>query len=211
MKTKLFFLLAVMLIPLMLSAQKGKWLRKGLHASDTQEKIEYFTKSIEVEDKDAKAYFYRGYVYLFNEQYEDAISDFNASIEIESYPASYFYRGYAYDDLEQYELAIADYSKVIEISPKFSDAYYNRSIAYYSLDKYELALIDCNKVIELDPKDGDSYFIRGTILLELGEYERAVKDLSKAIKIDPNNSDAYYNRDVAYEYLWLIEGDIEEY
>lgn len=210
MKTKIILLFIVLMIPMLLFAQKGKWLRKGSNASYPQKMIEYFTKSIELEDFNATAYYCRGYVYLLIEQYNNAIADFDSSIEIEPDPASYFYRGNAYADLEQYELAIVDYTNVIENSPQISDAYYSRSISYWYLDKYESALLDCEKVIELDPKYAVAYFIRGTILLELGEYVLAIKDLSKAIELDPKISEAYYNRHIAYECLLLYEKDIED-
>ena len=87
--------------------------------------IHDYTKAIEIDPNDFKAYVNRGITKTKLDLPEKAIADFNKAIEInpKSYRA-YLSRAFAKHVLKDYLGAIADFNKAIEINPKSSRAYF---------------------------------------------------------------------------------------
>jgi tetratricopeptide (TPR) repeat protein len=87
---------------------------------------------------------------LYEDQYDQAISDFNKAIEIDPRLAhAYNNRGWAYMKKWRYDQAISDFDKTIEIDPKFVEAYYYRAIVYFLVEEYEKSLVDAIKAQQL--------------------------------------------------------------
>ncbi|MGA2468126.1 MAG: tetratricopeptide repeat protein, partial [Thermodesulfobacteriota bacterium] len=98
------------------------------------------TQEKQSESRDAEFYNNRGMAYRDKGQYDQAISDFNKALEINSkYAYAYNNRGMAYRDKGQYDQAISDYNKALEINPKYAYAYNNRGIAYGDKGQYDRA------------------------------------------------------------------------
>ncbi len=88
----------------------------------------------------------RGVVYLSRGEYDQAISEFNKALEINSQNSeAYKNRGTAYMKKGQYDQAISDYTKVLEINPKDAEVYNIRGRAYYFEGKYKESWEDLNK------------------------------------------------------------------
>jgi tetratricopeptide (TPR) repeat protein len=154
-----------------------------------------YSKMIEINPNNAKAYYNRGLLYKHLEKYELALADYNKTIEINPNLAeAYCNRGLLYRHLRKYKLALNDYNKTIEINPNLAEAYYNRGLLYKHLEKYDLALADYNKTIEINPNVAEVYNNRGTLYYDLQKYELALADFNKVIEINPNDAKAYYNR-----------------
>ena len=163
-------------------------------------------------DHFANKYYTSGTEYLNQEQYSQAIEDFNEAIRISpQYANAYHNRAYALNKLDQYERAIEDYTEAISLDPQYDNAgnletnlanvYYNRGIAYRNLGQHEQAILDFDEYIRLDPEDAGAYFNRAYSYYELDQPERAIEDYSEAIRLDPEVGDAYYNRGIAYRNL----------
>ena len=139
------------------------------------EAIEYYTKAIELEPKNAIAYNYRG--------------------------LAYFQTGLWFVNREPFYKAIPDYTKAIELNPKYVDAYYNRGVAYNQLfhcyskvfpdedllwgkdfEKYNKALVDLDRVLELDPMYALAYAGKGEAYFRIGELNKAIEEYSKTLK-----------------------------
>jgi tetratricopeptide (TPR) repeat protein/S1-C subfamily serine protease len=158
-----------------------------------------FSKAIELNRNDAKAYTNRGNLYSNQQKYELALADYNKAIEINPKLAeAYYNRGILYSNQQKYDLALADSNKVIEINPNDSDAYNRRGLLYYLQQKYELALADYNKAIKLDSNNAKAYYNRGVLYYNQQKYELALADFTKAIDINPNYALAYNNRGLLY-------------
>ena len=81
------------------------------------------TQEKQIESMDAEFYNNRGMAYRDKGQYDQAISDYNKALEINSkYAYAYNNRGMAYRDKGQYDQAISDYNKALEINPKYAYA-----------------------------------------------------------------------------------------
>ena len=159
--------------------------------------------------ENAKLRFLRGLDFYLVQDFENAISDYTASITAdEFFMPAYFDRAIArYKQLEyqkaegdiekesgkgfslgatsvvksaDYELVKSDWDQVIKLAPDFAYAYYNRANLFAMLGDYKAAIVDYNKVIELDANFADAYYNRGLTHIYLGNNKEGIADLSKA-------------------------------
>ncbi|MCX6233845.1 MAG: tetratricopeptide repeat protein [Bacteroidetes bacterium] len=174
--------------------------------------IEALGKAIEINPKDADAYFYRGLAKSNMQDYEGAISDYSSAIEIDPKDVkAYFYRGYVKSEMQDYHGAISDYSSAIEIDPKDAEAFFHRGYAKSEIQDYKGAVLDYSSAIEIDLKDAKAYFNRGIAKSNLQDYQGAISDFSLAIEIDPKNTSALIARGVVKSELQDYNGAISDY
>ncbi len=181
------------------------YFRRGTEYLDNKKfdlSIEFFDKSIKLNNNFAPAYNNRGISYYKLKQYNKAIEDYNKAIELNPNDSEvYFNRGISYSNLKQYEKAIEDYNKAIELNPNDSEVYNNRGISYSNLKQYEKAIEDYNKAIELNPNYSDAYYNRGSLYFNLKQYEKAIEDYTKATELDSELKEAYIGRAKVYRLL----------
>lgn len=149
------------------------------------------------ENKDYKYYLNYGIELTNKGKFEEAIDEFDKSLEIKSDSAlTYFSKGIAYHNLNKLEDAYECYTKAIDCNPQMIDAYYNRAqviLAYDSPtdDELKSALSDLQKAVELDAKFIDAYYYAAVVQKKLGEYKAAITSLDKVIALQP---DAVHSR-----------------
>ena len=91
--------------------QLADYLReKGAKEDENFKAIDDYTRAIELDPKDTKAYYNRGLAYSNLRQYQKAIDDYTRTIELDPKFATiaYYNRGTVYDELRQYQKAIDD-------------------------------------------------------------------------------------------------------
>jgi tetratricopeptide (TPR) repeat protein len=161
----------------------------GLKSSMTSEKIEYFTKALELDPKLAAAYERRGMLYYFQEKYDKVIQDFNSYIELA--PAkgeAYRMLGMGYLKSGMYRPAINNFTRAIEIKPEHVHAHAYRAEAYRLNGKYDEAIIDATRAIKLrgDPRTiSDAYRTRAKVYQKIGRNELVNADIDAAWQVDP--------------------------
>ena len=176
-----------------------------------QKAIDNYTKAIELNPKDAAAYYNRGRAYYNLGQYQKAIDDYTKAIELDpNCMEAYYSRGCAYDSLEEYRKAIEDYNKVIELDPQSSEGYFKRGYAYYYLGEHSQALEDFYKAAELDPDyASDSYYPypRGTMFFENREQNPNQKTAEDKIYAKEDSASELEEKKferLAYEIIILV-------
>jgi tetratricopeptide (TPR) repeat protein len=176
------------------------------------EAISNYTKALEINPRDAEAYYNRGIAYDNKGQYDQAISDYTKALEINPRDAeAYYNRGIVYNRKSQYDEAISDFSKALKIDPRHAGAYYNRGIAYNKKVQYDQAVSDFNKALEINPRFAEAYRSRGSTYDDKGQYDDAISDYNKALEIDPRDAEAYYNRGIAYDNKGQYDQAISDY
>ena len=86
---------------------------------------------------------YRGNEYMKAKEYEEAVSAYSRSIELnESEPATYCNRAMAYLRMKNYAKCIEDANKTLALEPDYVKAYHRRGKAYLACNKFELAIPD---------------------------------------------------------------------
>jgi tetratricopeptide (TPR) repeat protein len=211
-------ILAVMaLLALVMSAQPG-------HADDRldceklkgEPSIRACTSLIEAGTNPAPvmaiAYLNRGLEYFDIGYYDQALSDYTASIALNPKNANvYNNRGNAYHAKRDYDRAIADFDQAIVLSPGLTLAYNNRAVAYAGKGDLDRAIEDYSQAIALDPAYAGAYGNRGNIFFKKGEYDRALADFDQAIVINPRSALFYRSRAKAYQELRLYDRAIADY
>jgi len=89
-----------------------------------------FDRAIELDPKNAVAYYNRGHAKWVKKDAAGALADCNRAIELDpKYAEAYFERGTLKGRTKDIDGAIADLTRAIESKPNYTLAYYNRGIA----------------------------------------------------------------------------------
>ena len=96
-----------------------EWFDLGINVEDLEKKVEYFTKVLEIDSKDAEAWYNRASALLILERYQDAIACYDKALEINPKdPDSWHYKGLALDILSQCAKATTCFEKAWELGYK---------------------------------------------------------------------------------------------
>lgn len=158
-----------------------------------------------------KHYILMGRIDLSEENYSEAIHNFNMAIIAKPNDfEGYFLRGVAKYSLNDFTGAVKDFTKTLDIHPLYVRAYHYRGISNDRLGNYADAKKDYNNAIKLDPFDPELHIALGSTKLHLNEFENAIASFDTALIINPNNANAYINRGVAKRFLNRLDDAIED-
>jgi tetratricopeptide (TPR) repeat protein len=133
------------------------------------------------DDKNADAFYNRGWLYEAKGDLRMAEKDYTRSIELdEKDKDAYFNRGMLFIKEKKFEEAVNDFSNVIKLDPASSDAYCNRGNAYLQLNRTDQAIQDYNAALKIKSDDADILCNRGIAYLAKGNKPLALKDFRKA-------------------------------
>jgi len=146
--------------------------------------IEYYSKAIELDSKNATAYINRGNVKFILDEDLAAISDYEKAIELDSmFFEAYnnlgnakMYR-YGLDEVENY------FNKSIELNSNYSNAYFNRGLMYFGLGNLKNSIKDFEKCIQLNPEDVEAFYLCGLARIENGDEYWGRYDINDARKL----------------------------
>lgn len=189
----------------------------------------------------ARPYYNRGFVYLNQGKFNEAIQDFNEAIKIKpDYTEVYINRGIMYYEAGNLPQALLDYNKALTIDPHVAQAYFNRGDLYAKQNNLAQALLDYTKAIEINPDYAEAYTNRGSIYVKQGDLTHALFNYNKAIELYPavtfptyldvvieklktsavgylfknhyiSYADAYYNRGCVYDKLGNLAQAVSDY
>jgi tetratricopeptide (TPR) repeat protein len=116
--------------------------------------IAAYSKAIDLDPKNRRAYNYRGTEKMDLKDFRGAITDFSKAIEIDPMDAeSYTDRGKSKIELKDYKGALTDFSKAIELDPKNVNAYFLRGKCKLTLNDKNGACLDFSKAGELGSEE----------------------------------------------------------
>ncbi|MFD0837293.1 tetratricopeptide repeat protein [Mariniflexile aquimaris] len=177
--------------------QANKLLRLASKTTDLNEKIDLYTKVLELEPKNLDAYFYRGLAKNDLGDYSGAIVDYSKIIVEEPDADTYYNRGNARYSLKDFAGAKEDYQSAVQLDANFLDALYSLGCVKYDLGDFEGAIKDFTTLIMAIPNQSKFYYHRALAYIALEKYPLALNDYSLAILAD-SSADSYYNRGVFY-------------
>ncbi|MCM8782499.1 MAG: tetratricopeptide repeat protein [Candidatus Omnitrophica bacterium] len=147
-----------------------------------------FTKEIEKNVNDCKAYVNRGFSYYYKGDYDRAIADFTKAIEIDpAFFTPYNNRGNCYLQTGRYDLAIADFSVAIKLRPHNGIPYNNRGFAHMMQGNLKEAEEDIQKSLELNKNNIYAMNSMAELCAVKNKPEDACKWLKMAIAKGYNN------------------------
>jgi tetratricopeptide (TPR) repeat protein len=148
---------------------------------DYQFELKRLDSLLEINPKNADAFYNRGWLYAYKGEERAALNDYSKAIEIDANHADAHYnRGLIFVGLKDYEKAIEDFSAAIRLKPQSADAYCNRGAAYFEQGRLDLARQDYGEALKIDADDADVYFNRAAVYQAMGEKPKALADLQKA-------------------------------
>ncbi len=171
-----------------------------------------WTDVIEKYPESNRAYMSRGNYFMDNQKYDEALSDFNYSLNINpNYYQALESRGNLHIQMKNYDSAIDDFTLCIGNGTNKENLYVMRGMAFSKSNKINQALSDYNKALELNPQYPIAYNGRGTLYFnKLKEYNKALNDFNQAISLDPKLGTSYLNRSRCYYMLSQKSNAYEE-
>src|SRR5262249_52597333 len=146
--------------------------------------LEDYTAALEVVSKNAKPVVLanRANVYSATRDYDKAIADFSAAIQLQPQTATYFaWRGACYTHKPDYAAAIADYSEALRLEPKNSAFLVSRGDCFRSQQKWDQAQSDYQASLELrKAASGAEHQLEAESLQKLGDLSRDKADYAAA-------------------------------
>jgi tetratricopeptide (TPR) repeat protein len=152
---------------------------------------------------------FRGYAWYAVHEYDKAISDYTAAINLNGTSnnafVAYRVRSAAWADKNELDLATADNLAALKINPKAFEIHHNQANIWRLLKKPENALAELNQAVALSPKFAESRISRGVLLDELGRSDEALADFNEAIRLSPTGR-VYAIRGNH----WRLTGDLDK-
>lgn len=142
--------------------------------------IQYTSKAISNNSKDASAYDQRAVANIALNNFAATIADENIAIKIDPLNQMYYTdRGFAKLKLKQYDEAIKDFNASLKLEPN-QKAYADRGLAYSLLNQHQKAIADYTKSLEINPDDSEILYYRGISYQAIKKKVEACDDLKKS-------------------------------
>lgn len=143
-----------------------------------------YSDAIELDPEYTLAYFYRGMVDLWMEEWENALSDMQRVVLLDPEQAyAHHVVGLMYMRDEDYADAIPALSAAIDLRPDETNFYADRAAAFFSLGEIEDALSDLDTVLAYTPDSAQMLFMRGAAHRALNNRGAAIADLERALEL----------------------------
>ena len=138
------------------------------------------------------AYNNRGYSYLSERRYGEALADLDHALALDPRVARvWVLKGSVYAETNRDDSAYVCFDRAIEIEPAFAEALSNRGGIRSRRGDLAGAVADFTRAIQLSPTFRDAYTNRASASFKLGEFEKSVADRRRAIELDPKNPENY--------------------
>lgn len=186
------------------------WYLKGLSHIEIEQYPEAqnaLSKAIALEPNRELAWLNRGLAKFLDENYDDAIVDFDATLKLSNqvYQAA-IYKGDSYNALERYSLAVESYTAALggawtrqsEHYPALSIVYSKRAKAYVNQKNYDAALADFRECLRFNRNNAEGYYLRGQAYFSKNEIGNAIDDFNKALELGFDKGKCLYAIAEAY-------------
>lgn len=152
---------------------------RASYADNDAERMDYFSRAIEVDPTNVDALRLRGKSQLVFGEF------LAASGQLEEARATR-------------QKAIEDFSKLLEANPDDPDALQAVAELLGRLGNFDEALANANRAIEKNPQASSLYILRGRLYQRQQRYDKAIADLNRAIDLQPDSFVAFLDRAEVY-------------
>lgn len=176
-----------------------KFAETDAYDSDVEEACGRYLESGEGSVAERAAVFFaQARVIAADEDYESAVDDMDAAIELRPSAEMYLFRGKNLSLAGDDDKAIEDFNIFIKKNSKNAEAYYWRGRSYYLLGEAKSAMEDLDRTIKARPKFGEAYVWRGRLFADYFDFDSALRDFDKAVQYSPSSQSYYFRADALY-------------
>lgn len=155
----------------------------------TAEALKDYSEALRLNPSSPSWYSNRGLIHLETKQYDDAIADFGASLDIVETDTAYRNRGLAYTKKKEYVKAVEDFKAAVAANPK--SAMNLNGLAWHLCTAPDekardgkAAVETASKACELtEYKNGGYLDTLAAAYAEVGQFDKAVEWQEKALKV----------------------------
>jgi tetratricopeptide (TPR) repeat protein len=153
----------------------------------------------------AEEHFEKGNEYTEAQEYEKAITEFEAALSKDpEHVSSRVNLGVVYYQVGRLEEAIEQYEAAIELQPKDADIHSNLAAAFVQQGKLDQALESYQTAIELNPDLAEAHFGLGVVHIQAGRIEEAVQAIERFQELDTGSDPTA--TELAKQYLQQLKG-----
>lgn len=161
---------------------------------------EYFTKAIELDSNNPRAFYCKAMIFEAEEKIEEAITYYKEAIALDPhYVAAHFFLACIYDDIKEVHLAIYHYERVLELEPDHFYAHLNLGAVYEGLHQDDKAYNYFIKAEAINPHHHLLHFNFGVIYKKRGEYEKSRDAYYRSLSYSTNHPYTYLNLGLLYK------------
>lgn len=154
--------------------------------------ISYCDDALQVNLHSFEAFWIKGDCLGKQEEFDEAIINFEKALDITPSAIIYYNIGYTYYRKTDHNSAIENYKKCIELDKNLASAHNNLGRCYYENGSYPEALEHFNKALELEPEMPEALGNKGELLRFFGIYDDAIKYFEQCLNLAPSNCEALY-------------------
>lgn len=158
----------------------------------------------------SEGYYWRGSAYMNLSQLEDALEDFNRTLELEpDYLRALSSRAYTYRILGNFTAALTDYQRILELDGDTAqDALAHFGIGHVEMIRrnFDATLEHYEAALQLTPNDLAIRSNRAMLLVMMGRYQHALQEIPAILEQD-NTYFAFLHRNLLVAQLFSDNAD----
>jgi adenylate cyclase len=174
-------------------------------------------RALDLDPELAEAHSSRGYALAQNDQFEEAVKEFEKAIQLNP---KYFDAYYDYARIcrnkGKHELAVDLFEKALQVEPEnyhaahfLVDAYADLNMDKEMLAANERALKIFRRHIDLNPDDARALYLGAGSLIRADKQKEALQWAKKAVSIKPDEAAVLYNATCIYSLLGKVDEAID--
>ena len=158
-------------------------------------------RALELDSACAEPHASRGLAYLVNEQYDEAIEEFETAIRLNPnlFEPLYYYARASFHQ-GKLQKAADLFARASEVNSEDYQSLILRAHVLAGLDQVDLsnevareAITVIEKHLKWNPDDARAFYLGAGALQQIGEHDRAQRWIGRALAIDPTDSVVLYN------------------
>jgi tetratricopeptide (TPR) repeat protein len=150
--------------------------------------VKEFSEGIADDQTNPMLFYYRGIAQENNGNTEEAMSDYQKTIELKpDFVLPYSRAGKIYARQKNFEKASEFYQKSVELGDKDITTLYNYGVVLINLGKSPEAKVVFEKLLSLDEDYADAYYHLGIIHIGLGNTPKAKEFFERFLVLDPES------------------------
>ncbi len=162
-----------------------------LDAGEIAKAEEYVQKSDAAGVDTVETRFLKGVVLFKQNKNEQALAEFDKTLELEGrFADAQYYRGQTLDRLGQQDQAIASYKSTLAIEPGYTPASFDLGVAYYNAGDYDNAAVAYQQTVKNDNGNSQAHANLASTYRQLGRYGDANSEY-QAASTGIRNADLY--------------------